>query len=408
MSPPYVTANGLQIPTEQQMMQSVTDEVHADIDANLDMSADSVEGRLSRIFVNRLRELAELVSIAYNAFNPDASEDFPLDALSAITGTKRPEAKRSQVVAKLNLDANKTIPAGAIFAQHDNPSVQFISTADVTSTTAGNYTVTSECTVFGAVVCNAGTLTDIITPFVGLNSVTNEEDAIVGNARFTDPELRVRRFEELRARGGGTTDAIAAALLELRAADGSAPIDQAICLENVTDYVSADLLPAHSVEGLIFDGIVPAAANNAVAQIVFDRKPAGAPTYGNASGVAIDKNGASHTTFFSRPAIVTLKMAITVEIPADDPSAYAGDQAVKDAIALMFGIRGKLGVRSIRCKNYEAAAQALKGVLGADVQINNILLSGYPGTDVDFALAAREKASLDTSNIEVTTVEVVP
>ena len=414
MTTPYVTANGFQIPTEEETLQRIADEVHADIDPNVDMSPEAPTGQIAGIFVNRLREHDEGMQVAYDAFNEAAAEDFALDALCALTGTTRPEATKSTVTATVNLDANKTVAKGAVVAQENNPTVQFVTIEDVTSTTAGDYPVACEATVTGPVVCNAGTLTVIVTPVVGWNSVTNAEDAAVGHARFDDVELRQRRRDELRARGGGTIDSIGAALLQLRV-NGSAPILNAVANENVTDYVNDDGVPPKSIEAIIFDGIIPAASNDAVAQIIWDRKAAGASSFGNTSGTAVDVNNEHQTVYFSRPSVDNLKMAITVDVSANNPAAFAGVQAVKDAIVAMFREKAVLGVRSVRATHYAKAVirtadgKGVFGVLDApNIQINNILLTGFPASYTNYVLGPRVIAQLDSSDITVTVVEVAP
>src|SRR5215471_14125152 len=106
-----LTANGLQIPTigdagtPGTILGDLAGSQRALIDANLDTDADSPLGQLNGIWAERERLIWEALAVAYNGFNPDAAEDFLLDAVSAITGTKRAAATKGTVKVNLNIDA---------------------------------------------------------------------------------------------------------------------------------------------------------------------------------------------------------------------------------------------------------------------------------------------------------------
>jgi hypothetical protein len=413
----YVTANGLQIPTignadtPGTILGDLAADQRATLDPNMDCEADAPMGQINGIFAERERSAWEALQVAWDGFNPDACEDFLLDALSAVTGTVRGAATASTVVLSLNLNAHTTVSAGALVSQLGEPGVVFRTDADIANATAGALAVTgpATCTILGRTVANAGTLTVIQTPTVGWNSVTNPNDAILGQERDTDPELRVRRVNELEASGAGTVDTIQAKVAAITNADGSKPVLDSKVYENVSDYISPEGIPAHAVEAVIYDGAGENAPDNSVAQAVWDTKGAGITAFGNQSGIATDKNGNPQLTPFSRAAIINGKIAITIETDVARPDDYAGDAALKAAIVAQVNVKALLGVTEIRPMHYvQAALGAGLGVLDVtNLQIGNVL-SSFLGNLVNFPVPFRTKFLLDTTNVTITRVQVTP
>lgn len=404
-----ITSDGLDIPSLLAIIAEIGAAQRAAIDPNLDTDPDSPLGQLNGILGERERQLWEVTQVAFDGMNPDACEGFLLDALCALTGTKRAAATYGTVKVNLNIDANKTINAGTTFANSVDPSIQFTLDADVTSTTAGVYADNpATCTALGRVLCNAGTLTIIQTPVAGLNSVTNVRDAIPGQERDTDPELRIRRVNELAAEGASTVDSIRASILRIRNDDDSQPVLDCIVIENTSDYPSATGQPAHSVEAILWDGPTMLAANNALAQAIWDNKAGGILAFGSSFGTAVDAAGRTQIVYFTRANQLNMKLAITLETNAANPSEYAGDNAIKTALYNEFVARALLGVTEIRPMNYAKAAQASGlGVLDVtNLQIGNVLIGPFPPNLQNFPVPARTKALLDTSNITITRVEV--
>lgn len=422
----FVTTNGLEIPeigdnqTGGTLLGDLSAEERQTLDANLDTEADAPMGQINGIMAERFRQLYELAQVAFNGFDPDAAEDFLLDAICAITGTIRASATASFFGASnplsLNLDSNSTVAAGSLVSVLDDPGTVFALDADVTSTTAGNYPGFATCTVKGRKVANATTLTVIQTPTVGWNAVANPTDAIVGQERDTDPELRVRRLAELEASGAGTVDTIQAKVSAIENPDGSKPVLDCKTYENVEDYISPEGIPPHSVETVIYDGPSESAADNDVAQAIWNTKGAGISAFGSDQGIATDKFGNPQRVAFSRAAIINGKIAITVNTNVARPNDYAGDVAIKAAIVARVDLRAILGVSEIRPTDYVAAVLATGpdgttnplGVIGVtNLQIGNVL-AGYNANLQNFDVPFRTKFLLDTSNITITRVPVVP
>jgi uncharacterized phage protein gp47/JayE len=67
---------------------------------------------------------------------------------------------------------------------------------------------------FGPIPCPIGTLTNIVTPISGWNSITNLIAGTTGTLVETDAQLRIRRQNSIKLLGSATVEAITAGLLQ--------------------------------------------------------------------------------------------------------------------------------------------------------------------------------------------------
>jgi len=390
---PYVDASGLQIKTIEIILDELSVQQKAELDAALNTDADEPIGQLNGIFAAQARELWEVLQVAYNGFNPDAAEGLLLERLSALTGTVREGATKSTVSLNVDLDAGTTIVAGTHFANVvGKPDNRWTPQADFTSPANGVHAVDFEAEFAGAVAANSGTITDISTAVSGWNSVTNPLDASVGKEIDTDTELRQRREEELRATGSATVDAIRADIL------ADPDVLQCTVFENTSnlpDPVTG--LPPKSIEVVVYDGSPAVLTNNAIAQLIWDTKPAGIGTFGLESGVATDSVGGLHTIYFSRPTEVEIWVEIFISI--DISSGYAGAAALEDALVELNDTDLTQG-RDVIAARLESVAMGFAGVfdMTSPVQLG---LSAFPVATANISIGPREIARLDTSRINV-------
>ncbi len=405
----YVTASGLLIPTVEDLITSCEADQRAEMDPNVDTEADSPIGQINGIVCSHIRECWELGEIAFNGFNSDAAEGFLLDALCALTGSPREASSPSKFVGArgvvLNLNASTTVPAGTLFRVSGDPSILFQTSAEVISTTAGDYTVDAVCTQDGPINCNAGTLTEIVNLVVGLNSVTNPYDAELGKNQDDDTVTRQTREEDLRSSGAGTVDALRSDVLAIQLADGTQPVITCVVFQNTTittDGVTG--LPPKSVEILIYDGLTPECPDTTLAQVIWDSKPAGIELYGSSTATATDATGTSQSVKFTRATIRQVKFNIALTV---DTSTYAGDAEAKTAVANRFIAKVHSG-SVIRCADYVRALMQVAGVL--DVTTIQVAFVGdaFGASYANISLGLREQGDAETSDMIIVTTLGTP
>lgn len=385
-----VTATGFVDKPIEIILAEIEAAQKAALGTDFDVSAQTPEGQLNGIFSAKLRELWEVAQALHSALDPDKAEAVPLAALASLTGTLKQGATKSTVTATVNLDAGKTLFAGAIASVLGNATARFVSTVDVTNSggTAADVAVPMEAETAGPVVANAGTLTVKVTSQPGWHSITNAADALIGQPVQTDGELRVQREIDLRRSGSAALDAIKANVVAVTG------VTACNVFENATDATDVDGVPAHAIEVLVTGG-----AANDIAQAIWGTKAGGVRAYGLTSGTAYDVDGVARTMGFSRPTAVPIYLALTL---TTDVTLYPadGDTLVKAALALWSQENLGVGADVIVSRLGPVIFAAAAGI----IDVVAVLTGTAPGpsTSTNTPIGSREQATIDTANVAVT------
>jgi uncharacterized phage protein gp47/JayE len=317
-----VTATGFVPKPLEQILEDLGARQRATVSANLNTDPKTPVGQLNGIFGAELREGWEVTQDVYNAFNPDTNGGVSQDATAAITGTVRKEALRSTLPVRLNLAPGATVPLGAVVARDLGGGVpsttdRFVALQAVTNAggVAANFDATFEGEVEGALFAAAGALL-IVTPVSGWNTATALADATLGRLDEDDPELRLRREQELHTPGSGTVPGLFAALSQL------AGVLSVAVYENDDDVPDADARPPHSVEAVVQGG-----DDGLIAETIWANKTTGAQLVGTESVDIVDSQGRTRAVNFNRPTPLSVYLAIDVVIGAGFPSD--GDAQIK-------------------------------------------------------------------------------
>lgn len=397
----FVDATGLQIKTIEEIVAELSAQQKAEIEATLNTSADTPIGQINGIIAAQLREVWEVVQVAYNGFNPDAAEGFLLEKLSALTGTLREGATKGRVIMLVNLDPGVTLLAGVNFANvAGEPGNRWTPEVDFTATSLvpAVYQLDFEAEFAGTVIANATTISEISTPVVGWTNTgpMNPFAATPGKEIDTDAELRTRREEQLRVTGSATLDAIRADVLI------DPDVLQCSVFENTSSVVDVNGLPPKSIEVVVFDGTPPVMTADAIAQLIWNTKPAGIETFGLENGQAQDSLGNFHTVLFSRPTEIEIFVEMFVSV--DISSGYAGAAALEDALVDLNLSDLSLGRDVIAAKLVEVA-MLFDGVFDM-TSPPQLGFSAAPVGTANLSIGVREIARLDTSRITVTEIFV--
>lgn len=344
-----LTTTGFVRSLQADLAAAILTDQRGTISAQLDGSESTVLGNLNQIFADQLAQVWELLEEVVNMLDPDNATGSRFVALSALTGVFPGGATKGLVTATVNMAAATTFNAGDLTAHvFDDPTNRWINRDAVTSTTSGNYSVVFESEFAGSAAnAAAGTLTVIATPVAGWNSVTNAADATPGTDGETEESLRIRRDASLARAGSGTVDAI---LADVTAVTG---VLQALVEENTAD-AAVNGIGAHSFRATVWDGSPAAADNDAIAQAIFDTKPAGIASVGTQSGTAVQSDGSLTTVYFERATPVPIYVsanissttgvaasAVKAAIQASMPTSVGGDvvyHKLAGAVALVDGV----------------------------------------------------------------------
>jgi uncharacterized phage protein gp47/JayE len=428
-----LTTEGLVIPTVDEVVADINAEVWDAFGTTIDLSPNTPMGQYIGIFAERYVALCELAQAVYSSQDPDAATGDALEAIALLTGTTRAAATPSTATLTLTGTPATVVSAGSLadtdgnveFATDDDATIATLTawanttayvvgdrrrnasrayvciTADITDGTVhwrymgegtGAIDVAATATATGPQAAISGTVVNIVTPVSGWSSVINLEDAEPGTSEDTDEQLRVRRVDELSLAGTSPVDAIRADLLDVPG------VTAVTVFNNPTDDTDADGVTPHSVECLVTGGEDQDIWNALLAAVA-----GGIQAYGEEEGVAVDENGFEHTVAFTRPEVIDIYVAITVEVDARYFPLDGADQI--EAAIVAWGDGREAGV-NVRASAVSAQAFGIAGVLG--VTVCNIDDAPAPATSTAIPLSTRQKADFDTSRITVTVSEVTP
>lgn len=386
-----VVPSGFAAKDSDEVLSDLQDDLRDNINSGLADQAgqpDSLIGQITGVQTVALAEIWEVLEALYNATDPATATGAALDAIGALRGVTRDPPSKSAVTLTVTLNAFTTLPAGNVVSHVADETVRFVTIADVTSTSSGNYTVAAEAEFSGPISAGIGTLTVIDTPYTGWTAVTNAAVAIAGTNRETDEDYRARMDGLFSVAAGGTIDAIRAELIL------DAEIAQARVFANNTDITDADSVPPHAIEAVVYgtfttDGSAAGIADrNRIAQILFDSVGAGIGTYGNFSGTAEDAEGNEYTLYFSTPD--TLAVSVTAVVTTNDEFPADGIDQIEDAIATYFAAL-QLGEDVIRTQLY--------GVIFAISGVTDVTTLTLNGGTSNITTTAREIATLNVLSV---------
>jgi len=241
------------------------------------------------VFANREASLWELAEAAYNAQNPDESEEAAQDGNYALVGVERLEARTSTVTVTCFGTPTTLLAAGQVVSVAGT-GARFVSTANATIGVGGSIDVAFESEDDGPIEAPAGTLTEIETTVAGWDSAVNSADAELGRLEETDAEFRIRREQSLQIPGAGTVEAMRARMIA--EVDG---LDDCLVFENDGDVADGDGRPPHS-DHFIVDGGTDAD----VAEKIWEVKGGGIQLHGGESVNIMDSQGRTQAINFDR------------------------------------------------------------------------------------------------------------
>lgn len=377
-----LTSTGFEIKDLDTILTEIETEEKNLLGQSLVVRPTSVTGVINGIFSSKLSEMWEVAEEVNAAQNPDDATGTSLDQLCMLTGVVRLAATKSSVSLSLTGTPGTSIAVGRR-VKNTSTSTYWTNAASGVIGAASTVAITFDAEEFGPTIGLAATLTIIDTPVAGWTSVSNPLDATLGRNVETDQELRLRRTELLTAQGKGTVDAIRADVLAV------ADVTAAFVYENYTAITDADGVPSKAFEVIVLGG-----TSNALAQAIWNSKPAGISAYGTSTGTATDALNTSRVVAFTRPTSKTVYLALT----ATTGTGWAGATSAIAAALTAYGGTLTVGDDVYRSRLYDPALD-ISGVV--DITDLRLAFTSSPVGTANLTVTSRELATFDTSRITV-------
>lgn len=252
-------------------------------------------------------------------------------------------------------------------------------------------TGTLTATVNGALPQEANTITTIVTPVLGWDSITNPIAASEGRLAETDEELRLRFRNTKLERSSNILDSLYSALLNV---DG---VEEVAIYENDTDVIDSNGVLPHSFLPIILGG-----SSQQIADTIWLNKPIGILSQGDTTISITDSQGFPHDISFKRPDPVTIYVDIEIEADPEADIPLPGDAADQIKAAIIAYADANIGVgKDVIFSRLYTPINTVPGH-----QVNSLFIgtSPSPVTTANISVAFDELASFTTSNISVTIV----
>lgn len=263
----------------------------------------------------------QLVEDVYNAAFVDTAEGYDLDKVAKRIGIIRQPAQRARGQATFTGENGTLIPAGFLVATADDIIFQ---TVEAFTIVDGQAVVDIEAVEPGSAGnVPANTITDIINPEVGIDSVTNSEPTGSGHNKELDTKFRDRYLLSVAKGGASTPDAIRASLLDTPGVRAAIAI-----INNTMDTI--DGRPPKSFETYVLGGDPEDIAN-----AILETGAAGIQPYGTEQVVVKDASGQEQTIGFTYAEEVQIYVRVTVTPTAE--YSPDGDERVRSEIIKYIG-----------------------------------------------------------------------
>jgi uncharacterized phage protein gp47/JayE len=225
--------------------------------------------------------------------------------------------------------------------------------------------------VNGALSQEANTITQIVTPVLGWDSVTNPLAASEGRLAETDEELRIRFRNTKLERSSNILDSLYSALQNL---DG---VEEVQIYENDTDVTDSNGVLPHSFLPVILGG-----SSQLIAETIWENKPMGIRSQGSTVIAVTDSQGFLHGIGLERPAPVTIYVEMTLSLNPEADNPFPGDGTEQIQAAIIAYASDKFGV-------------------GKDVIFSRLFtpINSIPGHQVDSLFIGTSPSPAGTSNV---------
>jgi uncharacterized phage protein gp47/JayE len=351
----------------------------------VDLDPDTQDGQWVSVIAAAINDTNMTIAATYQAYSPTFAQGAGLSSVVKINGIRRLRSSTSVVVVRCVGQAGTDISFGLV-GDNLNLQSQWQLPGPTIIPPEGEITLTATCTVAGAVTADIGTITQILTPVPGWQTVSNDAPAVVGAPVESDAQLRRRQTQSV-------ANPAQTVVLGIQGAIENLPgVQRVMVYENPTGAPDANGIPAHSMAAVVQGGDA-----TSICTAISLRKTPGSPTYGTTSLIIYDPRGIPAQINYFQLALVPITVSISL-------TALAGfTQAIEQEIinqVINFLVTLPIGYDSYYTKLVAACQLAEPDGLTYDVTSVMQSRTGLP-VAADVGISYIEAATCDTTMITV-------
>ena len=386
--PVRFTPQGLQIPTETEVLNGVLADFNDAFGGGLNLNLETPQGQLASSLAAVIADKNNVIAELVNQIHPEYAEGVMQDAIAQIYFLQRKPATDSAVVCEFVGLPGTQIPQG--FIVQDAAGNQWALQQEIGIPIGGK--VSGTLIAAGQIEAPAHSVNVIYQALVGLDRVDNPHPAVPGRAEESRAEFAERRRRSVAVNAHGTPQAVYANVFALDGVRDVYVIDnpkgQSV-QAGATNYT----LKPHSIYVAAVGG-----DDTAVAEAVLRYAGSGCDFNGNTEITVYDHSyndpKPAYQVAFMRPAELPVYFRIKIE-----RGAFLGaDAAIKQAVIAAF--KGRIGANLYAIGYVAPVVQAVPNVHVLDVEIG--LSAGSMGNSV--AVGIDQTPVVRAENIEVVSV----
>ena len=299
----YLVSTGVIVPDTATTRTAVENEFKQIFGQDFITDPETPQGQWIDAETTSRQSVARNNAAVANQINPNLAGGPFLDAIWALTFGGRSTGRRSTVSATVAGVSGTILSAGS--RARTTAGAEFRVVNAITIPAGGSIAGNFESVEIGAIEAGVNTLTVIVDPVLGWETVTNGAPAALGQSVESDQQARLRRNNELALIGRSVP---AAVISNVSAVSGVRSLAFLENITNATANIGGISLVAHSIWTVVDGG-----ADNAIAMALLRSKTAGAAWNGATSVPVIEpSSGQSYTVRFQRPTTVNILVRITI------------------------------------------------------------------------------------------------
>lgn len=382
-----ITATGLKLPTELDILKGVLADFNTAFGGNLNLNLETPQGQLASSLAAIIADKNNQIAWLANQVHPDYAEGFMQDAIAKIYFLERKQATDSVVTCEFMGLAGTRIPKG--FIVKDTLGNNWVLQQNISILAGG--TVTGTLSAKGSIPAKAHTVNQMYQTIVGLDRVDNPQDAIAGKLTESRAEFRDRRQRSVAINAHGTPQAVYANVFAL---DGVSDVYVVDNPKGEAVTLNGYRLKPHSIYVAVVGG-----NNQQIAKTILQYAGNGCDFNGNTNVTVYDDNYSepkpAYQVSFMRPVDLPIYFRVRVEQGA----SIGYQDVIKQAIIAAFNgdNKARIGANIYAIRYVAPVVKAMPDAHILDVEIG--LAKSSMGNMVSVGI--HQKPAISANNIEV-------
>ena len=354
-----ITDSGLNIPNETDILNGVLADFNDAFGGGLNLNLETPQGQLASSLAAIIADKNYLIADLVNQLNPDYSDGLMQDAIAKIYFLERKKAVASVVECELIGLPGTIIPQG--FAVLDDNNNRWTLQTETSILFDGRVLAKFVCQ--GAVSAVANSVNRFVTTIVGLDRISNPQDALIGREIESREDFRQRRQMSVAKNAHGTPQSVYANVAQL---DGVSDVYVVDNPKHVAVTQNGQTIQPHSIYVAVVGG-----KDKEIAETILRYAGNGCDFTGNTDITIYDDTYTepkpTYQVSFMRPSAVPIYFRIKIK----HGSALGYQDTIKKAIIKAFNGENKAGIGgTVYAMRYVSAiSQALSTSQILDIEV---------------------------------------